>query len=268
MLFGSRNNNFEEKELKKIDKAEEKLRKRAIENNSTLMDKLEKKIPPNVYSSLEKAFCKAFEIVFEKGTQIIEKTYNRFSNRENHEAKNYVEIIESGQREFRRIYEEATRSKFGNMALTAVEGAGLGALGIGLPDIVLFVGMIFKGIYETADKYGIDYKNIHEQMLILKMIEASVSKGDDWETKNEEVDKVLRDPEEIETNHEEIKKQIGKTASSFAADMLALKFIQGIPIIGIVGGFGNTTYYNRVLTYAQLKYKKRYLMDYAERNRH
>ena len=27
---------------------------------------------------------------------------------------------------------------------------GLGLLGIGLPDIVLFVGMLLKGVYETA----------------------------------------------------------------------------------------------------------------------
>jgi len=54
--------------------------------------------------------------------------------------------------------------------------------------------------------------------------------------------------------------QIRETASVFAMDMLILKFIQGLPVVGIFGGVANPIYYNRVLKYVQLKYRKRYLL--------
>ena len=54
--------------------------------------------------------------------------------------------------------------------------------------------------------------------------------------------------------------QIRETASVFAMDMLILKFIQGLPVVGILGGVANPIYYKRVLNYVQLKYRKRYLL--------
>ena len=43
-------------------------------------------------------------------------------------------------------------------------------------------------------------------------------------------------------------------------DMLLLKFIQGLPVVGIVGGAANPVYYKKIMDYVELKYKKRYLM--------
>ena len=40
---------------------------------------------------------------------------------------------------------------------SAVEGVGLGALGIGMPDIVLFTSVVLRGCYETALRYGFTY---------------------------------------------------------------------------------------------------------------
>jgi len=57
-----------------------------------------------------------------------------------------------------------------------------------------------------------------------------------------------------------LEEQIRETASVFAMDMLILKFIQGLPVVGILGGVANPIYYNRVLKYVQLKYRKRYLL--------
>lgn len=42
--------------------------------------------------------------------------------------------------------------------------------------------------------------------------------------------------------------------------MLFLKFIQGLPVVGILGGMANPVYYNKVMKYVQLKYRKRYLL--------
>ena len=49
-------------------------------------------------------------------------------------------------------------------------------------------------------------------------------------------------------------------ASAFAVDMLLLKFIQGLPVVGVIGGAANPVYYSKVMKYVQMKYRKRYLL--------
>ena len=43
--------------------------------------------------------------------------------------------------------------------------------------------------------------------------------------------------------------------------MLCMKFIQGIPVVGVLGGAVNVSYFNRVMRYVKLKYRKRYLLS-------
>ena len=69
-----------------------------------------------------------------------------------------------------------------------------------------------------------------------------------------------------QTGEDELQAQIQKTGSAFAVDMLLLKFVQGFPLVGILGGAANPVYYNKVMRYVQLKYQKRYLLAVAQRN--
>ncbi|HIQ75459.1 MAG TPA: EcsC family protein [Candidatus Cottocaccamicrobium excrementipullorum] len=69
-----------------------------------------------------------------------------------------------------------------------------------------------------------------------------------------------RTPQWKKTLEEKVKEQTGRTADAFAMDMVLLKFIQGLPVVGILGGAGNPLYYNKVMKYAELKYRKRYLL--------
>ena len=128
-----------------------------------------------------------------------------------------------------------------------------------MPDIVLFLGTLLKGIYETALHYGFDYDSRQEQLLILKMMEVSLSNGADWAGKNAEVDEMLSQ-ETSEVTDEDVNNQIKATAAAFAMDMLLLKFVQGLPVVGILGGAANPVYYRKVMNYVQLKYHKRYLL--------
>lgn len=47
-------------------------------------------------------------------------------------------------------------------------------------------------------------------------------------------------------------------------DMLLLKLIPGLPVVGILGGAANPVYYSKVMKYVQLKYRKRYLLKQKE----
>ena len=118
---------------------------------------------------------------------------------------------------------------------------------------------MLQSIYEVALKYGYDYNKPEERMLILKMMSASIQKGKKWIEADMEVEEFLRArpvPDSME-----IEEQIGRTADDFALDMLVLKFIQGLPLVGVVGGLSNPVYYGKVMEYVRLKYHKRYLLE-------
>ena len=63
---------------------------------------------------------------------------------------------------------------------------------------------------------------------------------------------------------DDLQNQIGTTADAFALDMLVMKFIQGLPVVGVIGGLSNPVYYNRIMEYVRLKYHKRYLLEKKE----
>ena len=144
-----------------------------------------------------------------------------------------------------------------NLAITTIEGVGLGALGVGMPDIILFISTLLRGIYETALRYGFSYESEQEQLLILKMMAAAMSSGKEWMERDAEVDQLLCSNAVVSQDY--LDQQIQETAAVFAMDMLVLKFIQGIPVVGMVGGMANPVYYRKILQYVQLKYHKRYL---------
>jgi hypothetical protein len=43
-----------------------------------------------------------------------------------------------------------------------------------------------------------------------------------------------------------------------------MKFLQGIPIVGVVGGAFDFKYMKEITTYAEIKYRKRYYRNLSE----
>lgn len=228
---------------------------------------LEDKVPDKIRINLEKAFCVAFATVFGKGTGIIEKSYDRQKILDNLQIQNYAFQVRADRKSLKQVRNGIAHKNLGNMAAATVEGVGLGALGIGLPDIVIFTGVLLRGVYETALHYGFGYGTPKEQYFILKLMETAMEKGDAWREGNEEIDRLIIEmaeeeaypDSEADVTEEDVAEQIRHTSDAFAADMLILKFVQGIPIVGILGGCGNPVYYNKVMKYAQMKYQRRYL---------
>ena len=199
--------------------------------------------------------------MFSKGCGIIEKTFDRETAEKDFEIRDFAVRLKGNRKELTRLKKDAKSATVRNMVLTTVEGVVLGAFGVGLPDIVLFIGMLLKGVYEISLKYGFSYDTPWERMFILKVLEASMCRGEDWISRNDEVNDLIRQREKPLPSEEALKQQMKKTADSFAAEMLILKFIQGLPVAGIVGGMGNPFYYGKIMDYVQLKYRKRYIMN-------
>ena len=54
----------------------------------------------------------------------------------------------------------------------------------------------------------------------------------------------------------------GKNCRKLAEELLAAKFLQGIPLAGVVGGVLDSRLTARLLDYAALKYNRRFLLDH------
>lgn len=247
------------RELLKLRYQEREMEQAALKSKSVpVKTLLEKKIPEKVYTGLESAFCTGFSLVFRQGRKIIEKTYKKEEFQRQHVLRDWKIKTEGSRGDLQQMDKSARRSDGRNLAATTAEGIALGAMGVGLPDIVLFLTTLLKGIYESATHYGIDYESREEQYLILKMMSASLQTGNNWVWENNSVNRFL-EAEKPEVTEELFQKQLKKTASAFAVDMLLLKFIQGMPVVGVLGGAANPLYYNKVMKYVALKYRKRYL---------
>lgn len=239
-------------EMKLLNKKKGMIQKRV----DPTLDGIKEKIPPKVKETVNFLFEKAFYSVFEKGTSIIEKTYDKENLEAQYIANDYMYEKTKNRRSIRRIENGVKRAKFFGKNIAFVEGAVLGVLGIGLPDIVIFTGFLLKGIYEISLSYGFDYTKYEEKLYILKLIQVVLS--EDKSIKNAHLDKFAQDIENGNWSGS-INEEISLTASAMSEDLFFAKFIQGLPIIGISGAFFNRNIYKKISDFASVKYKKRYL---------
>ncbi|MZQ76046.1 MAG: EcsC family protein [Peptoclostridium sp.] len=248
------------KEKKLIDRDENKLLEASL---TPVREAIEQKMPEKIKSSLDMAFFKGFELVFEKGSEYIEKTYNR-NKKISHYDKNDAElerdkVKKSGRRHIKNLDKQANVSKLTNSSISAAEGAVLGLLGIGVPDIPLFIAVIMKTIHEIALSYGFDYKTDGEKVYVLLLICAAVSRGDLKKEYNNQIELLEIKIEEDAGADIDLQEQMKTAAGALSGAILVAKFIQGIPIIGIVGSAVNYSLVRRIGEFAAIKYKKRYL---------
>lgn len=222
----------------------------------SLMNKVENKIPDDLKSKLEAAFYKAFGIVFEKGTGVIDKTYDRKTM--NMDFRAYRSIIDKDSEALIHLRRKLDRSLKKDIALTAAEGTGLGILGIGLPDIPIFIGVILRSIYKIASTYGFDCSDENEKCYILKLITGAMSRGEC----RERTDRQIKRMEYLIDNNifeGDLDREMKRTAGVLANELLTYKFVQGLTFVGVIGGYTNVKVFRRIVAYAHLKYERRCL---------
>lgn len=71
------------------------------ERESILNQKLEEKIPPKLQKTLDTAFAKAFALIFEKGTGVIEKTYQRTKLEQDYQVRQYMADVKQNSKSLR-----------------------------------------------------------------------------------------------------------------------------------------------------------------------
>lgn len=246
--------------LKREAKFEEK---RQSGPTSVLINKLDRFVPAKLSSTLNAAFYKGFQVIFEKGTGVIEKTYNKEQKEKDFQINTYATELGADRKTVRKFTKQAKSAKTVNLLASTVEGVGLGLVGAGIPDIPLFIAMLLKSVYEIALSYGYSYDTEEEKVFILKMIQVAMLDGEDYREANaqfdELIDQIVEDGDSLEGYRVDKEAQMRATSEALSAEMIYTKFLQGQMIVGIVGGIFDPIYINRISDYAVLKYRRRFL---------
>lgn len=56
--------------------------------------------------------------------------------------------------------------------------------------------------------------------------------------------------------------QIARTSGMLSKELLYMKFLQGIPVVGVVGGAYDIVYMKQICEYTKIKYQKRFLLGH------
>lgn len=247
--------------------------------------KLKTVIPEQVREKLEAAFYTAFKAILKNGLGTIEKTYSKERLQAEFKTREYAQTVLSTRKNLAACRKNAGKQTVRNVAFSGAEGAVLGILGIGLPDIPLFLAMVFRSLYTLALHYGIDYESSREQELLLELLALSLYRGADFKKTDAQMNqKLYRMASEdrvkrgravhqrnegtlvlAEGNVSEL--TIKNAAKAMSGELLYLKFLQGIPIAGIIGGLYDGIYLKKITDYAALKMERRYLLSKMEPGR-
>ncbi|MDF2838800.1 MAG: hypothetical protein K0S60_503 [Evtepia sp.] len=232
--------------------------KRLMEEPSALEQSLTSKIPDRLEDTLTLAFEKAFSLVFSKGNTLIEKTYSKEQQKQEFRANLATAQILQNRKSLQSFSKKARLQSAQHVFVAGMEGSLLGFLGIGLPDIPLFSGVLLRSIYEIAMSYGFEYDSPEEQLFILMVIEGALLRGEGFTFSDLQLNLWIDWGKYPSLSKKE---QLKRTSAALSSHLLYLKFIQGIPIIGTIGGISDGLCLKRVTDYAQLKYKRRFLQQ-------
>ena len=248
------------------------INKHARREENFLEKKVENIVPVGLQDKLDKAFYKAFKLIFDRGTPFIEKTYSKDSKDIDFMINEYKNNTEKSRKNLQAFSKNAAKTSGLNLLAAGTAGVGMGIFGVGLPDIPIFLSMQLKTIYEIALSYGYEYDTMSEKLFILEIIRAALSYGDEFVICNKSLDEFIDQKskegmsksEEAEVDEGEsgrdLDDQIKYTAESLSRELLYMKFIQTIPVVGMLGGLSDLIYGKKIADCAKLKYQKRYLL--------
>ena len=88
--------------------------------------------------------------------------------------------------------------------------------------------------------YGCSYETEEEQYFILLLIQGAVTHGEEILSIDKEINQYISSSIWVQEKSKE--EMIQKTASYLSKELLYMKFLQGIPIVGAVGGAYDVVY--------------------------
>ena len=224
-----------------------------------LMAKIEARIPPKLVDTMDAAFYKAFQVLFEKGTFLLRLTFSEKRLRADRFIREYYLKEDPNAERVQSFHKSARAGGITNTVLATAEGIVLGLFGMGLPDIPILMSLLLRTVYTTALRYGYRFDNPRERYFILLVLSAALTRGSMRREYSLKADQVGRAIDKDERLYFDLDEQMRETSKVLARSMLVVKFIQGTSIIGVVGGIQNFSASRKVANLANLKYQKRFL---------
>lgn len=247
--------------LMRLEKKEQRLLcRRSFSPLAPQMEKLRGRIPYSVQSNLERAFEKAFTLLFgPEGTRFLEHTYAK--GKMDSRAAQWEAPLPPGQarKALAELDRQAVLSRSLDSAAAGAEGIALGLLGVGLPDIPVLLAWLLRSVYQSAARYGFSYRSPEERAYLLLLLQGALTDGERRRTLSQRADRLGRALDHGWDTQTDLDSEVRRTASLLAERLLLLKFIQGLPIVGAIGGAANLTLSSAAGEYTGLKYKKRFL---------
>lgn len=247
--------------LDRLERREARLlRRRSLSPLSNQMEKLRSKIPNTVRSKLEYAFEKAFSLLFgPEGTRFLEHTYAR----KKLEAQAELWQAPLSPAQARQALGEMERSvgltRPLETAAAGAEGVVLGLLGVGLPDIPVLLAWLLRSLYRDATRYGFSYESPAERVYLLLLLQGALTEGEVRRELSLRADRLGRGLDHGWEVSFCLEEEVRKASVLLSERLLLVKFIQGLPVVGVVGGLSNLSLSAAVSEYGTLKYKKRFL---------
>ena len=249
-----------EKEWAALQKREQTYLARQSEYKSPrLKQLLEGKVPPKLQNTLNTAFVKAFALMFEKGSPLLERTIPTSEISKQYQENQFSAALRRDRKSLRAFSRRSGKAEAIHLTLSGVEGIVFGALGVGIPDIPVFTGVMLRSLYEMAGHFGFPYNTPQEQYFQLLLIQGAFSYGEELLACNRELNRFIDTP--ALPDQFDRSDQINKTAQLLSQQLLYMKFLQGIPIVGVAGGAYDAVCLNRVQRFAKLKYQRRLLLN-------
>ena len=236
--------------------------------------KLHKAVPDGLREKLEDAFYKAFCVILENGTGVIEKTFSREKLEAEFKTREYAGRLYPVRKNLAAGRKLAARQAAARVAGACAEGAVLGLLGIGLPDIPIFLAALLRGMYTQALHFGVDYRNPEEQELLLELLALSLYSGEDFKERDAALNRKLYQMARMEhgaappeKGPADLEAASLNASRALSGELLYMKFLQGVPIAGVIGGLYDGIYMKKVTGYAAIKLERRYLLGKLQEKR-
>lgn len=160
------------------------------------------------------------------------------------------------------IDNQVNKYVFINQSISSLEGAVLGVLGIGMPDIPVFIGMILKTIYEICLQYSFHYDNDKERAYILYVLCTAVTKKEEKKKYAKLTDELGKNIDENTDFSVDLDEKIKEASKCLCSSIIATKMLQGITFVGIFSSICNFSIIGNISNIAKIKYKKRFLQKY------
>ncbi len=250
-----------DKRIQLLDKKEDKLlfkehflKTYTKKKIAPLQERISEKIPAQLENTLVQAFSGAFKLIYRNGLPWIEKTFSALEMNETYQKRCEKLDATMGKKNFKDY-----KRQLKDASMVMGEGIGLGALGISLPDIPVYIGFLLRTCMISAKSHGIDISSEKERYMMLQLIALSVAPKENRQDRQSLLRELSKNIDDYNDVFYDLESAIRDASAQLAQSMLLSRFVMGVPLIGTIGGLYHSNMILRLQQFSDIYYERRLL---------